>query len=260
MFPTHYSYYVGVDLGQRQDYTAVAVIEEPVFVDGRAIESPGWAWLCGIEETGWISPASLHDAALKKARVDNYHKGRPAGVPLSLRHLERLPLDTPYPRQVERVKTMLSTPPLAGRPSALVVDATGVGTGVVDLFAAAGLSPISVTIHGGDKVANEQVRHGSEILSRLRVPKRDLVGAVQVLLQNERLKIARRLPEAETLRRELQNFRVKIDPKTAHDSYSHWREKEHDDLVLATALAAWFRQYRTTHVDATFAEIERTRA
>ena len=89
------------------------------------------------------------------------------------------------------------------------------------------------------------------------MPKRDLVGAVQVLLQNERLKIARQLPEAETLRRELQNFRVKIDPKTAHDSYSHWREKEHDDLVLATALAAWFRQYRNKHVDAVNATRER---
>jgi hypothetical protein len=65
------------------------------------------------------------------------------------------------------------------------------------------------------------------------------------------------MPEAETLRRELQSFRVKIDPKTAHDSYSHWREKEHDDLVLATALAAWFRQYRNTHTDAVYAEIER---
>jgi len=261
MFPTRFfSYYVGVDLGQRQDHTAVAVIEEPVFVDGRAVEYPGWAWQCGVEETGWISPASLHSTALDQARADNYHRGRPADVPLSCRHLERLPLDTPYPEQVERVRALLSTPPLAGRPSALVVDATGVGVGVVDLFAAAGLDPIAVSIHGGDKVSHEAVRHGSEILSRLRVPKRELVSAVQVPLQNGRLKVARRLPEAETLRRELQNFRVRIDPKTAHDSYSHWREKEHDDLVLATALAAWFRRYRNTHTDAVYAEIERKHA
>jgi hypothetical protein len=82
-----------------------------------------------------------------------------------------------------------------------------------------------------------------------RVPKRDLVSAVQVLLQSERLKIVRSLPEAATLRSEFQNFRVKIDPRTAHDSYSHWREAEHDDLVLATALAAWFRQFWNTHID-----------
>ncbi len=68
-------------------------------------------------------------------------------------------------------------------------------------------------------------------------------------MQSERLKIAKRLPEAGTLRQELQNFRVKIDPKTAHDSYSHWREAEHDDLVLATALACWFRQWWNTNLD-----------
>ena len=35
------------------------------------------------------------------------------------------------------------------------------------------------------------------------------------------------------------NFRQKIDPATAHDSYSAWRERDHDDLVLALALACW---------------------
>ena len=132
-----HSYYVGVDLGQRQDYTAVPIIEEPAFVGGRALEPPGWTWRFGVEETGWISPATLHSTALREARTAN--KGRPADVPLSLRHLERLPLDTPYPQIVERVKAMLSTQPLAGRPSALVVDATGVGISVVDQFAAAAL-------------------------------------------------------------------------------------------------------------------------
>ena len=30
-------------------------------------------------------------------------------------------------------------------------------------------------------------------------------------------------------------MRVKIDPKTAHDSYAAWRENQHDDLVFAVA-------------------------
>jgi hypothetical protein len=75
------------------------------------------------------------------------------------------------------------------------------------------------------------------------VPKRDLVAAVQVLLQNGRLKIAPELELAPVLKKELLNFRVKIDPKTAHDSYEHWREGDHDDLVLATALACWYSEY-----------------
>jgi hypothetical protein len=66
--------------------------------------------------------------------------------------------------------------------------------------------------------------------------------AVQVLFQNRRLKISASLPEAATLKRELLNFRLKIDPRTAHDFYSHWREDEHYDLVLATVLACWFRE------------------
>ena len=43
---------------------------------------------------------------------------------------------------------------------------------------------------------------------------------------------------------------MKIDPKTAHDSYEHWREGDHDDLVLAVSMAAWFRQYWNRYLDA----------
>jgi hypothetical protein len=71
-----------------------------------------------------------------------------------------------------------------------------------------------------------------------RVPKRNLVSTVQVYLQSGRLKIAGKLPEADTLARELQNFQVKINDN-AHDSYGAWREGTHDDLVLAVALALW---------------------
>jgi len=80
-------------------------------------------------------------------------------------------------------------------------------------------------------------------------------------LQNGCLRVAFGLPEAETLKRELLNFRVKVDPKTAHDSYEHWRESEHDDLVLAVSMAAWFRQYWNRHLDAGLPDrLKRTRA
>jgi hypothetical protein len=32
--------------------------------------------------------------------------------------------------------------------------------------------------------------------------------------------------------------------RTAHDSYEHWREGDHDDLVLAAALACWWPRIR----------------
>jgi hypothetical protein len=59
-----------------------------------------------------------------------------------------------------------------------------------------------------------------------------------------RPKVAEGLPLWPTLREELLNFRRKIDLKTAHDSYEAWRESDHDDLVLAAALACWWVTYR----------------
>jgi hypothetical protein len=134
--------------------------------------------------------------------------------------------------------------PLRRMPAVLLVDKTGVGAAVLDSFTHARIGAVAITLHGGSSVARDPQRAG------FRVPKRDLVTVTQVLLQNGRLRVAAELPEAETLKRELLNFRVKIDPKTAHDSYEHWREAEHDDLVLAVSMAAWFRQYWNRHLDA----------
>jgi hypothetical protein len=113
-----------------------------------------------------------------------------------------------------------------------MIDHTGVGRPVYDMLIDAKLTCplLGVSIHGGDRVSKD----GQQV----RVPKRDLVSITQVL-QGARLKIADSLPEAQTLIREMLNFKIKIDPVTAHDSYSAWRESQHDDLVLATALALW---------------------
>jgi hypothetical protein len=65
-----------------------------------------------------------------------------------------------------------------------------------------------------------------------------LVGVLQVLLQTRRLRIAQALPEAAILAKELETFQVKITA-AANEAFGAWREGQHDDLVLAVALAAW---------------------
>jgi len=147
-----------------------------------------------------------------------------------LRHLERFELGTPYPKVITRTGDLLNSRAIRKR-ATLVADATGVGRPVIDMFDQAGLTPVAVTITGGDTVN----RHGSNY----RVPKRDLVSTLQVLLQSGRLKIAKQLPEAKTLVDELLNFKVKITVN-ANDTYGTWREGVHDDLVLAVALACWY--------------------
>lgn len=219
-------YFLGLDLGQRSDYTALAVVEEPLWVTEAA-------QLAG-NKTGWISPADLPPAVRERAATAE----GPEAPTLALRHLERFPLGTPYPAIVERVAALLSQPPLAGHTS-LVVDATGVGRPVVDMLQQANLKPIAVTITGGGSV----VRDGRD----LRVPKRDLAMTVQTLLQSRRLTFAAALPLIDTLTAELQAFEVKINPDTAHDSYLSWRDGMHDDLVLAVSLACWYRNHLNPH-------------
>ena len=178
-------YTLGLDLGQANDYTAVAIGQ-------------------------WVRDEPPYT--------------------VDVRHLQRFPLGTSYPVIVGKVEDMLNRPPLSGECD-LVIDATGVGRPVVDLFEKRGLRPIGVTITGGNDVVHED--------RDWKVPKRDLVSSVQVGLQARTLRVARELPEAETLMNELLNFQVKITA-AANDTYGAWREGTHDDLVLAVALTCWW--------------------
>ncbi len=212
-------YILGVDLGQAQDYTALTVLERTEVATGRWEQDAAKT----IAKSFWADTIRSYQRPV----TENHYAAR---------HLERLPTGTPYPEQVARVKALhdrlkqdTGTAPL------LVVDQTGVGRPVVDMLRAAELSPAAVTITGGDAVTQD----GRDY----RVPKRDLVSAVQVLLQSERLKIASSLKEAHTLTSELLAFKVSVSLK-GHDSYGNdvgpWRENPHDDLVLAVALACWY--------------------
>lgn len=180
-------FYIGLDLGQASDYTALLILHE--------LPDPG----------GNI-----------------YH----------VRRLERI-RGEPYPDVAAKVNAIMASPALAGKTD-LVVDQTGVGAPVVDLLRQAGLDPVAVSIHGGANVSRDG--------RNWKVPKRDLVGVLQVLLQSSRFKVSGQLKLGPVLQAEMLNFKVKIDPVTAHDSYSAWRDNEHDDLVLSAALAAWWAE------------------
>jgi len=147
-----------------------------------------------------------------------------------LRHIQRFPLKTTYPEIVDKVCDIFNSDKIS-KYSRLIVDATGVGRPVVDLFKKKQLYPKAITITGGYDVIKDNGEY--------KVPKRDLVTNLQVLFQQEKLKIAEDLQEAKTLVQELLNFKVKIKDN-ARESFEAWREGIHDDLVLAVALACWW--------------------
>jgi len=193
------AFVVGVDLGQSKDYTAMAVVER-------------------------VTTHTLLDSGDIKEEV-NIH----------LRHLERPPLGTKYPVIVKRAIDLLDRRPLT-RETPLVVDKTGVGSAVIDMFTAAGVQPEAVTITGGDAVIHEP--------HHWKVPKRELVGNLVALNQTRRLKVAEGLDLVPALINELVNFKIKVDLTSGHDSYEAWRASVHDDLVLAVAMACWYAEHR----------------
>jgi hypothetical protein len=243
-----FHYYVGLDLGQARDYTAISVVEEPVWVDPSWVNRWAPEWNQAPEPSGWVSPARMRPADLQYATDRAVERGRPPNPPLFVRHLERFELGTRYPDVVDRVGELAAKPPIKHCRAIMLVDKTGVGASVLDSFDHAGVGANAITIHGGSEVTRDPQRAG------FRVPKKDLVSAVQVLLQSGRLKIAEALPEAATLKAELLNFRAKINPETAHASFEHWREGDHDDLVLATAMACWFREFYYRKLERVYAE------
>jgi hypothetical protein len=134
---------------------------------------------------------------------------------------------------VAEVATLAGTSPI-DRPHwpLLAVDQTGVGAAVVEMVRRAGvparLYPLCITSGGAVTPAED---------SSLHVPKRELVGVLQLLLQSRRL-VFSPVPQRDLLVRELENFKDK-NPPASGESVESWREREHDDLVLAVALACW---------------------
>ena len=157
---------------------------------------------------------------------------------LHLIDLGQPPLGTPYTKVASDMRKLFTTGTYAGK-SELVVDATGVGRAVVDMFVYPGageesLQPSRVTITGGDKVAHE----GRE----WHVPKRDLVGALLVAFQNRVLRVADGVRHRQEFIDQLMNFKYKISER-GHDTYDA-KDGYHDDLVIAVALAVWRAQHR----------------
>jgi len=119
----------------------------------------------------------------------------------------------------------------------VVIDRTGVGRAVGDMFSEAKLDCRLelVTITSGHQVNRDE--DGGWL-----VPKKDLMDAALVVMQNGRLAIAEQTPHAATLRAEMQSFRrrTSLAGRETFAAGDDWRrEGRHDDIVLGQALALW---------------------
>ena len=208
--PKRSQFFMGLDLGQAQDYTAIVIVERVRRVVSETKEAP-------------IGSGSGSGSGQNEP-LDEYH----------LRYCERLPRGTSYQDVTVHVKDLFRRFEDDGSSKrvTLIVDATGIGRPVIDSLKADGLMPVPITVTGGQNVNHDD--------TGWRVPKRDLVSSAKVLLGKRQLKMAKGMPLVDTLIRELENFHVKINIATGHDTYEAWKENDHDDLVFALSIAVWW--------------------
>ena len=171
-------FYLGLDLGQRRDYTALVVIEKEF--------KPYW----GID---WIT-ARLGETGTTRVMV---------------RVIERIRLGTPYPEIIDWLRSIAVHPEMR-EGATLTVDATGVGVPVVDMIRAAklGFRLVPMMITGGYGASFHNGVHS--------VPRSELLTNLQLMIQRKEFEIARSCTQAEVLQNELRH--LQIDGKqTEHD-------------------------------------------
>jgi hypothetical protein len=163
-------YFVGLDLGQSRDHSALAVVERADLV---------------LDEMDWITYERLRRVRFR------------------VLFAERVRLGTPYPDVVERVRQVARNPQLAGR-CALVMDATGVGAPVLDLLRQAdlGCGIEAVILTGGERES-----HSGGLW---RVPQRDVVAGLRTMLEKDELGLSRKVKGAGTLLKELADMGARM--------------------------------------------------
>lgn len=221
--PPRYS--VGVDLGQANDYTAIAVLERVVVPPSTALFNP-----VGVSPSNrLVEGETVYD----------------------LVYLKRPKLGTPYDTIARRVADLICELEPQGAfgelgQVTLSVDGTGVGRGVVDMldteFKRRGATSkavpkvdfrrVSVT---GSQTALKRPTRANGYWS---VPKKDLVFPAVAAFQQGKIRIGK-VADREALVNELKNYRRTTNIATGGMQFEPWRESEHDDLLFAVCLALW---------------------
>jgi hypothetical protein len=222
--PKRYS--VGVDLGQANDPTAIAVLAKTI-----------------------VPPETALFAPVGESPSNRLVEGT---MVYDLVYLKRPKLGTPYDVIARRVADLICELEPQGAfgelgQVTLSVDGTGVGRGVVDMLdrefkrrgATSGATPrvdfrrVSVT---GSQTALKRPTRTDGYWS---VPKKDLVFPAVAAFQQGKIRIAKGIKDRDALVNELKNYKRTTNIATGNLTFEPWRESEHDDLLFAVCLALW---------------------
>lgn len=195
------AHFIGLDIGRAQDNSAITVI-------ARRIEA--------VEP---LAPEPVTTIAMYYVVM-----------------MQRYPLLTPYFALEEEVSRIWVSPQMLTNEKHLIVDATGVGSPVVEnLIQYRHLPAQAVIITGGESARQT----GDGVYN---VSKSNLVTALLDIVQRKRLKILEGVKDADAFFNQLDVFGYHVNKDTGTLSYEASMAKIHDDLVISTALAVWYAE------------------
>ena len=155
-----------------------------------------------------------------------------------------------YEGMADRIAVIMQNPQLRLNTD-LLIDGTGVGDAAVELIRKRGLYPIPIIFSGGGTPREHYAQFsgvfgdtqgaiaGAKILESISIPKKDLVDAGKVMIQQGRLRVA---PGKwnDDFKAQLSKFRGKVNENTGNKKYEAETEADHDDLVVCFLMGSWW--------------------
>jgi hypothetical protein len=227
--PRRYS--VGCDLGQANDFTAIAVLKKEI-----------------------VPPETCMFSPVGKSPSNRLVEG---SIIYDLVYLKRPRLGTPYDVIAKRVADLVCELEPQGAfgelgQVTLSVDGTGVGRGVVDMLDTE-LKRRGATSKAVPRVdfrrvsvtgSNTSLKRPTRANGYWSVPKKDLVFPAVAAFQQAKIRIAKGIGDRDALVNELRNYKRTTNIATGNVAFEPWRESDHDDLLFAVCLALWGWQTR----------------
>jgi hypothetical protein len=214
---------IGVDVGQASDFSAMCVLS-------RRIVGP---------ETAMFAPVGAHPGN----RLVN------GSVVYDLTYAKRTK-DKNY-TEIARdiVDRLIALAPQGGFGErgviACAIDGTGVGRGICDMFTdeikrRAGRGEYTPEVDMrfvAFRSSQETLKRPDRTSGYWRAPLNDLVFPMVSAFQDRMIRIPKNVDDRDQLVHELTHFRRKVNLASGSEGYEAWRERDHDDMVFALALA-----------------------
>lgn len=154
---------------------------------------------------------------------------------LAIVYIENVPLGTHYKVVIDKMASFARDSRLRNSLT-IGFDRTGLGNVVSEMIYE--IPELAEITYGVSITSGRQSRHDADDKTHFTVPKKDIVGAIQVPLQNGRLRHRHDLPNFSLLHKQLLEFQG--EKSSASDSILFdAKGSGHDDLVLALGIGCW---------------------